>query len=448
MTTPLSAPVLATVRRVELGEVGRWDISNIEGWSPTLEDFQSCVAALDCEAVRKPVLKFGHSGQPGQGDPAIGYIDNLAVTDDEVLVGDYLGIPAWLADVDDQGLSVIASAYPDRSGEWEHDYVCQLGHTHPMVLHAMALLGVVRPGIGTLQSLHDLFTTPPETLMPAAGTAPQAMTTPDDVRMAYYNGPGSSWDLWIKEQYIEPAELIVMNEADNTLQRVPYTVSATDEISFGDPQTVKVQYVAARAADGRQIAFASKAEARPGPAPKTPAAAPAPGPVAAGDTTPKEVGMSDTLLDGLRKQLGLADDADEATVLAANQEALTERADTPPAAPPAAEPPAADAVPEGMVLIPAAALQDLQSSAATTTVLAAESHANKRKTALDAHRTKFAPASRTAWEKQYDLDPDGTVKYLAGAPVIVPLEALGDEGQDAGADAEFDRMFSQPLKEA
>jgi hypothetical protein len=433
----LAAPALATVRRVELGEVGRWDISNILGWTPTEDDFASCVAALSCEAVRKPVLKFGHTGEQGQGDPAIGYIDNMAVTDTGVLVGDFLGVPGWLAHPNSDGQTVLASAYPDRSGEWEHDYVCQLGHTHPMVLHAMALLGVVRPGIGTLQSLHDLYTTPPETLMPAAGATPQAMTTPDDVRMAYYAGPGSSWDLWIKEQYIEPAELIVMNEADNSLIRVAYTVGADDTITFAEPQTVKVQYIAARAAQSRpQVAFASKTEARPGTPPQTPAAAPAVGPVAAGDTTPKEAAGMPDLLTSLRTSLGLAEDADEATIQAALTEALEERADS------TVTEPAPAAIPEGMALIPAAALADLQEAAKTTTRLASEAHADKRAKVLDGHRTKYAPASRAAWEKQYDIDPEGTTKYLSEAPVIVPVSEVG-HGDGADLAKADDSWFPQ-----
>jgi ATP-dependent protease ClpP protease subunit len=89
-------------------------------------------------------------------------------------------------------------------------------------------------------------------------------------------------------------------------------------------------------------------------APQTPAA---PLPVAP-STDPKEAdAMSDTLLEGLRTQLGLPADADEATVLAANAEALTERAD-PKDAPPVA------AVPAGMTLVDAQQWADVKVMAA------------------------------------------------------------------------------------
>ena len=81
MTVPVT-PVLATVAGVELGSVGYWNISNIDNWHPTATDMASAIAALDCPAVRRPVLKFGHTGEPGEGDPCIGLIDNMRLTED------------------------------------------------------------------------------------------------------------------------------------------------------------------------------------------------------------------------------------------------------------------------------------------------------------------------------------------------------------------------------
>lgn len=161
VTVP-APPPLARVNGVELIHTGTWAIST-GLWTATTQDLQGAVAALDCPAVRRPGIKIGHEDgrftDPTQdGDPLLGYVDNLAVTDDGVtLVGDFAGMPAWLAAPaqDDDG-SVLSSAYPDRSIEGVHDYVCQIGHTHPFVLTAVALLGVTAPGVGTLQSLQDI----------------------------------------------------------------------------------------------------------------------------------------------------------------------------------------------------------------------------------------------------------------------------------------------------
>lgn len=341
-------PTLATVPGVEIASVGFWNISNAEDWHPTAEDLAAAVSALDCPAVRRPTLKFGHTGVPGQGDPSIGLIDNLRLSEDgQTLIGDYVGIPAWLADADSEGRSVIASAYPDRSGEFQRNYVCQLGHTHPFVVHAVALLGVVRPGIGTLESLYDLYTQAPEkeTVMAKAAMALAAGTTIDDVRRAYYDGPGQDWSLWIREMFIDPPELIVQNDADDTLQRVAYTVGADGAVEFGDSQTVKVEYVNARAAgEAPAVAFASHGEARPRPAvPQQISSA-----AEAEDTQGKE-GAMPTLKEGLAQKLGLTADADDDAVLAAFDEALAARAES--AGEPTAEQIAASIKAGGQVIV-------------------------------------------------------------------------------------------------
>lgn len=311
-----ATPALATVAGVELGSVGYWDISNVDDWHPTAEDFAACIAALDCPAVRRPVLKFGHTGTPGEGDPTLGTVDNLRLTDDgQTLVGDFIGVPAWLAEADDQGRSVLASAYPDRSGEWVHNYVCQLGHTHAFVLRAMALLGVVAPGIGTLESLYDLYTKAPAKEVAVANAAVElAGTTADEVRKAYYNGPAANdYYLWIREMFIDPPELIVQNDSDDTLLRVPYTVSG-DSVEFADGQPVKVEYVNARAATEKPVAaFASRAEARGA---KSPSAA------QAEDHKGKEGTTMPTLKEGLAQKLGISADADDDAMLAAIETAL------------------------------------------------------------------------------------------------------------------------------
>jgi hypothetical protein len=320
-----TAPTLATVPGVEIASVGYWNISNADDWHPSAEELASAVAALDCPAVRRPTLKFGHTGVPGEGDPSIGLVDDLRLTDDgQTLVGDFVGVPGWLASADDEGRSVIASAYPDRSGEFQRDYVCQLGHVHPFVVHAVALLGVVRPGIGTLESLYDLYAKAPAIEEITVANAPIALagTTTDEVRKAYYNGPAASnWALWIREMYVEPAELIVQDDSTDSLLRVPYTLGADGSIEFGDGQPVKVEYISARAAGETPVlAFASRAEARTALAHQSPSAAQA-------EVTEGKEGAMPTLKEGLAQKLGISADADDETTLKALDEALSERAD-------------------------------------------------------------------------------------------------------------------------
>lgn len=419
----VSTPTLTTVPRVELGEVGRWNISNIMGWEPTPDDFASAVAALECPAVRRPVLKLGHDGNHGAGDPAIGYIANMATAEEgHLLVGDYAGIPTWLAAEDEQGNSVLASAYPDRSGEWEHDYVCQLGHTHPFVLHAMSLLGVVRPGIGTLQSLHDLYTTPPaqETLVTASVQVATAATT-DDVRRQYYAGPGSDWDLWIEQLYVDPMEIIVHNDADGSLLRVAYTCAADGTVTFADAQPVKVQYVAARAASAQPlVAYASQREARPGARPTDAPSA------QAGDPATTEEAASMDLLTSLRQSLGLAADADEATVLAAHAAALAELEKLNEAAPT----PTPAALPDGVVTIDQATLAELQVAASAGREARAQQLREQRVRVVDTaiNEGRVTPARRDHWLGQLEADPGMETVLSSLQPVFNVSTSVGHDG--------------------
>lgn len=420
MTSPVT-PLLATIPRVELGSVGFWNISNADDWHPSSEDLAAAVSALDCPAVRRPVLKFGHTGVPGEGDPAIGLIDNMAVTDDgQTLVGDFVGVPAWLAASDSEGRSVIASAYPDRSGEWQHDYVCQLGHTHPFVLHAMSLLGVVRPGIGTLESLYDLYTKAPEKEVPVMASTALASTTIDQVRKAYYNGPGTDYNLWIREMFVDPPELIVQNDADDSVIRVPYSVSGDGDVEFADPQAVKVEYVAARAGSEKPRAkFASHTESRPVAAPTSSSAT-------AAEVTGKE-GSMPTLKEGLVQRLGIAADADDETTLAALDEALAEQTTDAPAEP-TAEQVAAAATKHGLVSVDRAQWEATVAAAADGRAARAQQIRESDESLVSAAigDGRIAPARKEHWLTSLAADRDGATAALASlAPGLIPVAEVG-----------------------
>lgn len=431
-------PLLATVRRVPLGETGTWNISNIQGWTVTKEDFASAVAALDCPAVRKPVLKFGHTGKHGQTDePALGFVDNLAVSEDGMtLYGDFVGMPAWLAEVDADGNSVLSSAYPDRSGEWVSPHYCQLGHRHPFVLTAMALLGVERPGIGTLASLHDLYTTAPETkekTMPKTSRA-AASVTDYQVREAYYSTlPEDDWSTWVREMYISPPELIVENN-EGGLTRIAYTVGEDDAITFGEAQKVELVYVEAQASAGRREAvFASAAESRNTRSGRRARSA-------EGDTVDEDTteGATDSVLrDGLIERLGITDTAiSDEDLLAAVDEALAERADD--AAP---APGAAAAAPAGGPTVTVdramfeAQNQRLATLEAEASARSAREAAQSRSTAISSaiRDGRIAPASRAQWDAVLQADFEKGQAALASlSPGTVPVSEIG-HGQDAAS---------------
>lgn len=142
---------LGRVPGVELARAGTWQISTGE-WHVTPADLAAAVAAHQAGVLRRPVLKVGHVDPRFDGEPAVGHVDNLRTTDGgATLLGDYVGVPAWLAD------GVLAAAWPDRSVEAIQDYRDpRTGRTWPLVLTAVALLGATAPGMSTLRSLADV----------------------------------------------------------------------------------------------------------------------------------------------------------------------------------------------------------------------------------------------------------------------------------------------------
>ena len=479
VTVP-TVPPLATLPNVELIHAGTWRTKRTpfgdDEWTATTADLANAVTALDCPAVRRPILKLGHTephGKPNPGQPAVGWIGNLATAEQgHTLVGDYVGMPGWLGEV-------LASAYPDRSVEAEYDYVCQLGHTHPFVLHAVALLGVDPPGIGTLQSLQDVaalygvvasspasgtsitFTVQASTQevsvsQPRPPVQVAASVTSEDVRRAYYAGPGDSWDQWIESMELDPLQLIVMDDAKGKRYRVPVTVGAGDgeaAVSFGDPVEVVIRYEDAKAtatagAGPRAVTWASRTESRPGAPQNPPATPPAqhdPAATAATDTRKGSpaVDFTPEQLADLRARLGLAADAElgpEQVLAALGSTPSTTQDDSP-----APQPTTASAGKPGTMIIDASAWEERETRIKRLEAEAAKRAREERDQVIAAavQAGKFPPARKDHWVRLWDADPEGTRQVLAGLqPNVVPVDAVGHASDlDAEFDAEFAHLF-------
>lgn len=271
---PRPAP-LVTIPGVELAQAGTWRLSSGEA-TITREDLAAAVAALDCPAVRNPVLKLGHVDSRFDGEPAVGWVSGMRLADDgNTVAGDYRGMPAWLGEV-------LPSAYPDRSIEATREFRCQIGHTHQLVITAVALLGVTAPGIGTLDSLQDIAALydvaasaeggepvtytiqgggpmPPPQPDPGAGQTLAAGVTSEDVRRRYYEHAG--YTRWICEIQLEPLQLIVMDDSTGGYYRVPVSTSG-DEVEFGEAVAVSVEYVDKPSKVAAAV-YASRAESVP-----------------------------------------------------------------------------------------------------------------------------------------------------------------------------------------
>ena len=314
---------LVTVPDIEILEVGEdWETSTgLFTWDE--EDLASAIASQDDPSVRTPVLKLGHTDERDgfDGQPAFGRLINLRTeNNDQTLVCDLAGVPKWLADV-------MPTAYPRRSIEGWFQCETRTGNTWPFVLTGLALLGAAYPAIKTLEDLPILWGAEMPPMEPAdeededtevaaempaglirarkvvtvptwlarrseqhgevvsaaagkrgkSGGQVKASTSVSDVTSAYYDslGPSQMW-WWIRQVLVNPFQLVV-DDDEGHLFLVDVNVDGNDNITFGEGQEVKVEYVAAVAANlaevrkSGQVVAASHADRVAAGAPEKPA---------------------------------------------------------------------------------------------------------------------------------------------------------------------------------
>lgn len=469
-------PALSNQPNVEIAQTGQWNISTGQV-TLTDDDFANAIAALDCPAIRNPVIKIGHTDTRFDGEPAVGWVDNMATAESgHTIVGDFVGMPGWLG-------PVMASAYPDRSMEATWDFMCQLGHVHPFVITAVALLGVTPPGIGTLESLQDvaslygvemaasqsmhdrgfsvtIHASKGEPTMPNPRPREVAAgITTEDIRRTYYET--APYSIWIKEFELDPLQLITVDEATGAYARIPVTLE-DGGFTFGDAIPVQVEYVDApddansgattsAASAGSRIVYASREESRPKDKPvrtvenKLPPAQ-AIQRVHAASGTDTETGRESGEMDPakIRTALGLAADASDDDVYAAiaagrqtttpdpaSGSGTTTETDPVPAAPVAAG--------SGVVVMDQSILAAMQEDAARGREAYETMRKNERDSVIAAAITdgKFAPARKAYWEKLWDADPDGTRTQIDNlAKNLIPIAAAGYAGDETYRDNE------------
>ncbi|MBE7338117.1 phage protease [Corynebacterium aurimucosum] len=382
-----SRPVLRDVPDVELLRVGTWPLST-GTCTFTTEDLAAAVAAAQAPAVKRPVIKLGHTDPRFDGEPAVGWVDNLRLAEDgSSLMGDLRGLPAWLADI-------MPSAYPNRSIEGAFNFRDQTGTIHQFALTGLALLGVTPPAVGALAQLRDvaaLYEVNAGRDGPAEGirTMPQAVVNAsasvEDVRRSFYeSGPGADSFMWIEEMFLDPSEVIVMDDETGSLARIPFSIAEDESITWGDPEAVKREYVnaSARTPEAR---WTSAAQSRP-----TDQAA------AAADNNTKEdptMEFTEDQVAALIKALALEDDADAAAIVTAVEKLAKDAESADKTNKPADSPDAiaASAKRHGMRVVEAAAWDKAQADLTRLT-----KEANERVIDDAVAAGKFMPASRAA----------------------------------------------------
>ncbi|HET6502118.1 MAG TPA: phage protease [Amycolatopsis sp.] len=409
-------PERRTRTGVEIARTGTYNLST----GPHEFTRAQLQAALENAKFQAPVIGIGHTDPRFQiaaqdGDPAFGKVVNLRLADDgDLLVGDLTDIPAWL----DDGMEI---AYPRRSLEGRCD-------GDDLRLSSVKLLGTTLPGIKGLADLPAVLAA-----SAAAGDSPvrqaqiatarfiAAATNVDDLRDAFYgshpdNGEADWWS--VQEVQINPNQLIVEHHVsgNETTFRVPWSVDADGNFTFGDMQQVAVQYVDIAAASGAHAVVYKAPGSRPAP-------------------TQREESIVDPKT--LREQLGLAEDASDADVTAKLTElaarpdetavkeqvaAAAEKAKTEAIA-------AAASTDDGeTVKLDKATFAELKASAEK----GAEAHKKIAETERDTFIAaavgdgKFPPARVEHYTKRYDTDPDGTRAEIdALEKGVIPVKEIG-----------------------
>ncbi|MEJ6013809.1 hypothetical protein WG936_08170 [Corynebacterium sp. H127] len=414
-------PILRDVPDVELLKVGQWPLSTgtVEF---TTEDLAAAVRASQSPAVSRPVIKLGHCDPRFDAEPAVGFVDNLRLSSDgTTLVGDLRGVPAWLADI-------MPSAYPRRSIEGAFSYRDQSGVIHSFALTGLALLGVTPPAVGTLSSLRDVAALY-EVNAKAGRDGPaegirimpeivQAAASVEDVRRHFYEaGPGAKSFMWIEEMFLDPSEVIVMDEEDGQLYRIPFTVAEDGAVSWGEQEAVKREYVAASARTPDAV-WGSAEESRDVAGEESP-------PTKTKEQPPME--FTEDQVNSLIAALGLNDSATADDVVKAVEKiaADVQKTDTE-----AATDIAAAVKQRGLRLVEASAWKSAQDR------LAALEHEGNVRLVDDAVAAgKFMPASRAAVLKQVEAGLIDKDTIDAMEPIVTMAGAERGHAGDSNNDS-------------
>jgi hypothetical protein len=332
-----------TVERVPIVGTGRYPLSS-GPHTFTEEELRDAVAAAQDPSLGRARLRLGHEdgregfdGLTADGEPALGTVGNLALTEDgQEVIADFEGVP-------DDFREVAEIGYPGLSIEGELNHRAPSGRTYRLWITDVSLLGATRPAITSLGDLRDYFRRArpvAATSFRLAASAEQvaarhvlrelarrlaAAATPseaariaaeadvDDLRLRYYEtvrdagpealqaGPGPA--RWVRSiRVADDGRLyLVVDDGEGRRYRVDVTASG-DEVTFSEPTPVAERYVSVQAGmaapddGGRVLATYADRE---------------------GNHPQEGNSMNAEQRRALARRLGQPEDADEATLLAA-----------------------------------------------------------------------------------------------------------------------------------
>jgi ATP-dependent protease ClpP protease subunit len=266
------------------------------------------------------------------------------------------------------------------------------------------------------------------------------------VYAAKAGGTTAAWrKLMVAETWYSADEAVSAGLADrsDTVPDIGPTETAGSDPAVMDPTDVE------NAFDLSRFQYAGRSHAPDPVAPAADARHPKPPTESSGGSihTTQEgstaVAFSDEQLTTMRQELGLPEDADEATIVSAMSEALAERAEETTSN--------STQVPPGMTLVEADVLQGLQDQASLG--------ATARQQQLDELRDRtitsaiadgrVTPARRDHWVQAWAADPEGTATLLTSLPAgLVPVAERGHDQQSTVAASAYDDLYGNQQKGA
>lgn len=476
---------MKTLSHVPIMNTGEYEIST--GMTTfSLKHLASAKAAIGQPGIVAPRLAIGHKDGRFDGEPAFGIFQNMSLeAGGHELYADICGVPDWLAEVSPY-------AFPNRSVEGRFNFAPIVGaKKHDFVITRVSLLGVVLPGISTLEDLETALTgTPeyellddPEEMYASAGAVAiflngepmgkqsvAASISVDDVRRAFYTqvstGDHSQW--WAGEIQIDPQQVIVNDDESGDTYRIPYAAGSDGKVEFADAVKVETQYV--------DIAASSRTAHKPIKAKKGTVYANAAESRSEGDQmTPEEI----------RASVGLAEDATDAQLKARlaklnaespadeDEDGENEDGEEDDETDEVDEETTAASVPTNKKTVKVAKgtkqrVVKAAASASNTgetvtvdkeqferltsqvTVLAARHEQDEKGRRLEVVRDaikagKIPPARKDHWVAAMNADPEGTEETLKTLASILPLGEIGNGTHDADENTDVAASGYDPI---
>ena len=411
----------------------------------TETDLEDAIEAANTDvSVKSPRMKLGHAKAGWQaGEPNFGNYYNLSLSANRQEILADLDTYDWLAEV-------LPIAYPNRSIEGAAEYTAETGREYGLIITAVSCLGVELPGVSSLEDLRELVENPEVVIVARteqyvgaskAAVVVRGQVDADDVRRAFMRdvATGDRYWWWIRSIRLSPDEIIVEDEDEGKMYRIPFTVDGHD-VTFAEATVVYEEFVDAPASEQEDLpstvtsqvlaSWSEAASSRSG-------------------TNREELRVGPKTL---RKKLGLPSDATEEQLEAALDQLVSategdeEEDEGTSVTPPAdgdddadsdddtdeetnedTEPPT-PTVASGAVTIDPETLAQLQADAVAGRVARKQQIDAERKTFMEAavKDGKFPPSRIKHYSALHEKDPKGTEDFINQlASGVIPVTERG-----------------------